>query len=173
MKGSTLPSFIRQIPSPFPVAFQLFSIVLRYISSSISTGSYNKHNSVKMWVCISKLNICIFFCNYACFYFHSFRAYFHMIAMMGINTQYFQSGLEFHAEFCANTAMKFDARINMKEKNLKTEAPPCYQEVELAAARYRGACCIWLIICYRLWAHCYKILNIQLLVRLCGTLAAR
>ncbi|PKK27936.1 vitellogenin-2-like [Columba livia] len=63
------------------------------------------------------------------------KAYFHMIAMMGINTQYFQSGLEFHAEFCANTAMKFDARINMKEKNLKTEAPPCYQEAELAAVR--------------------------------------
>ncbi|OPJ77397.1 hypothetical protein AV530_007725 [Patagioenas fasciata monilis] len=63
------------------------------------------------------------------------KAYFHMIAMMGINTQYFQSGLEFHAEFYANTAMKFDATINMKEKNLKTEAPPCHQEVELAAVR--------------------------------------
>ncbi|NXU30574.1 VIT2 protein, partial [Thalassarche chlororhynchos] len=63
------------------------------------------------------------------------KAYFHMIAMMGINTQYFQSGLEFHAEFSANTTMKFDARINMKEKNLKIETPPCRQEVELAAAR--------------------------------------
>ncbi|NXL46209.1 VIT2 protein, partial [Podilymbus podiceps] len=63
------------------------------------------------------------------------KAYFHMIAMMGINTQYFQSGLEFHAEFSANTTMKFDARINMKEKNLKIEAPPCHQEVELAAVR--------------------------------------
>ncbi|NXL06176.1 VIT2 protein, partial [Mesembrinibis cayennensis] len=63
------------------------------------------------------------------------KAYFHMIAMMGINTQYFQSGLEFHAEFSANTTMKFDARINMKEKNLKIETPPCHQEVELAAVR--------------------------------------
>ncbi|NXW61303.1 VIT2 protein, partial [Eurystomus gularis] len=63
------------------------------------------------------------------------KAYFHMIAMMGINTQYFQSGLEFHAEFSANTTMKFDARINMKEKNLKIETPPCCQEVELAAVR--------------------------------------
>ncbi|XP_050757162.1 vitellogenin-2-like [Gymnogyps californianus] len=63
------------------------------------------------------------------------KAYFHMIAMMGINTQYFQSGLEFHAEFSANTTMKFDARINMKEKNLKIETPPCRQEVELAAVR--------------------------------------
>ncbi|NWY57259.1 VIT2 protein, partial [Chionis minor] len=62
-------------------------------------------------------------------------AYFHMIAMMGINTQYFQSGLEFHAEFSANTTMKFDARINMKEKNLKIEMLPCHQEVELAAVR--------------------------------------
>ncbi|NWS50984.1 VIT2 protein, partial [Chunga burmeisteri] len=63
------------------------------------------------------------------------KAYFHIIAMMGINTQYFQSGLEFHAEFSANTTMKFDARINMKEKNLKIETPSCRQEVELAAVR--------------------------------------
>ncbi|XP_074689340.1 vitellogenin-2-like [Strix aluco] len=63
------------------------------------------------------------------------KAYFHMIAMMGINTQYFQSGLEFHAEFSANTTMKFDAKINMKEKNLKIETPPCHQEVELTAVR--------------------------------------
>ncbi|NXR99974.1 VIT2 protein, partial [Oxylabes madagascariensis] len=63
------------------------------------------------------------------------KAYFHMIAMMGINTQYFQSGFEFHAEFSANTTMKFDARINMKEKNLKIETLPCHQEVELAAVR--------------------------------------
>ncbi|NXM34779.1 VIT2 protein, partial [Oxyruncus cristatus] len=63
------------------------------------------------------------------------KAYFHMIAMMGINTQYFQSGLEFHAEFSANTTMKFDARINMKEKNLKIETLPCHQEAELAAMR--------------------------------------
>uniref|UniRef100_A0A8B9MGW8 Phosvitin n=1 Tax=Accipiter nisus TaxID=211598 RepID=A0A8B9MGW8_9AVES len=67
------------------------------------------------------------------------KAYFHMIAMMGINTQYFQSGLEFHAEFSANTTMKFDAKIDMKEKNLKIETPPCHQEVELAAVRYRKA----------------------------------
>ncbi|NXH17858.1 VIT2 protein, partial [Bucco capensis] len=63
------------------------------------------------------------------------KAYFHMIAMMGINTQYFQSGLEFHAEFRVNTTMKADARINMKEKNLKIETSPCRQEVELAAVR--------------------------------------
>ncbi|NXP00028.1 VIT2 protein, partial [Certhia brachydactyla] len=63
------------------------------------------------------------------------KAYIHMIAMMGINTQYFQSGFEYHAEFSANTTMKFDARINMKEKNLKIETLPCHQEVELAAVR--------------------------------------
>ncbi|XP_009960678.3 vitellogenin-2 [Tyto alba] len=63
------------------------------------------------------------------------KAYFHMIATMGINTQYFQSGLEFHAEFSANTTMKYDASINMKEKNLKIETPPCHQEVKLVAVR--------------------------------------
>ncbi|KFV67264.1 Vitellogenin-2 [Dryobates pubescens] len=63
------------------------------------------------------------------------KAYFHMIAMMGINTQYIQSGLEFHAEFSANATMKFDARINLKEKNLKIEALPCHQEIELIAVR--------------------------------------
>uniref|UniRef100_A0A8B9QG95 Phosvitin n=1 Tax=Apteryx owenii TaxID=8824 RepID=A0A8B9QG95_APTOW len=65
------------------------------------------------------------------------KVYFHVIAVMGINTQYFQNGLEFHAEFSANTTMKFDARINMKEKSFKLETTPCRQEVELAAARYR------------------------------------
>ncbi|XP_064284522.1 vitellogenin-2-like isoform X2 [Passer domesticus] len=63
------------------------------------------------------------------------KAYFHVIAMMGINTQYFQSGYEYHAEFSANTTMKFDARINMEEKNLKIETLPCYQEAEIAAVR--------------------------------------
>ncbi|XP_074954126.1 vitellogenin-2-like [Phalacrocorax aristotelis] len=63
------------------------------------------------------------------------KAYFHMIATMGINTQYFQSGLEYHAEFSANTTTKLDASINMKEKNLKIETPPCHQEVELTAVR--------------------------------------
>ncbi|NXD90103.1 VIT2 protein, partial [Chaetorhynchus papuensis] len=63
------------------------------------------------------------------------KAYFHMIGMMGINTQYFQSGLEFHAEFSANATMKFDARINIKEKNLMFETLPCRQETELAAVR--------------------------------------
>ncbi|NXJ74287.1 VIT2 protein, partial [Trogon melanurus] len=63
------------------------------------------------------------------------KAYFHMIAMMGINTQYLQSGLEFHAEFNTDVKMKFDAGINIKEKNLKIETPPCRQEVELAAVR--------------------------------------
>ncbi|OXB55466.1 hypothetical protein ASZ78_012898 [Callipepla squamata] len=63
------------------------------------------------------------------------KVYFHMVAMMGTNTQYLQSGLELHAEFSANTSMKFDARINMKEKNVKIETLPCHQEVELAAVR--------------------------------------
>ncbi|NXT14721.1 VIT2 protein, partial [Prunella fulvescens] len=63
------------------------------------------------------------------------KAYFHMIAMMGINTQYLQSGFEYHAEFSANTTTKFDARINVKEKNLKIDTLPCHQEVELAAVR--------------------------------------
>ncbi|XP_075615918.1 vitellogenin-2-like [Balearica regulorum gibbericeps] len=63
------------------------------------------------------------------------KAHFHMMATMGINTQYFQTGLEFHAEFSANTTMKFDVRIDMKEKNVKIETPPCRREVELAAVR--------------------------------------
>uniref|UniRef100_A0A8C3GPS3 Phosvitin n=1 Tax=Cairina moschata TaxID=8855 RepID=A0A8C3GPS3_CAIMO len=63
------------------------------------------------------------------------KVYFHMIATMGINMQYFQSGLEFHTEFSANTTMKFDATVNMKEKNFKIETLPCHQEAELAAVR--------------------------------------
>ncbi|XP_024071658.2 vitellogenin-like [Terrapene carolina triunguis] len=45
--------------------------------------------------------------------------YTHTVAMMGINTQYFKSGLEFHAKFRANIPMKFYAKINMKDKSLK------------------------------------------------------
>lgn len=71
-----------------------------------------------------------------------------MIAMMGINTQYFQSGFELHAEFSANATMKFDARINVKEKNVKVETLPCHQEVEFAAVRYRRAFFILLALCY-------------------------
>lgn len=71
-----------------------------------------------------------------------------MIAMMGINTQYFQSGFEFHAEFSANSTMKSDTRINIKEKNLKIETLPCHQEIELAAVRYRRAFLVFLALCY-------------------------
>ncbi|EMP27370.1 Vitellogenin-2 [Chelonia mydas] len=61
--------------------------------------------------------------------------YTHTVAMMGINTQYFQSGLEFHAKFRANIPMKFYARINIKDKSLKFETTPCHQETELVTAR--------------------------------------
>lgn len=66
----------------------------------------------------------------------SFSIYTHTVAMMGINTQYFQSGLEFHAKFRANIPMKFYARINIKDKSLKFETTPCHQETELVTARY-------------------------------------
>uniref|UniRef100_U3JU59 Uncharacterized protein n=1 Tax=Ficedula albicollis TaxID=59894 RepID=U3JU59_FICAL len=57
-------------------------------------------------------------------------------------SQLWETKMDIHADisiysykFSANTTMKFDARINMKEKNLKIETLPCQQEVELAAVR--------------------------------------
>ncbi|KAJ6656291.1 hypothetical protein lerEdw1_003947 [Lerista edwardsae] len=58
----------------------------------------------------------------------------HVVATMGINTPYFQNGLEFHAKFNASLPVKFDARIDMKEESLKLETIPI-QETELLAAR--------------------------------------
>ncbi|XP_061489475.1 vitellogenin-2-like isoform X2 [Rhineura floridana] len=61
--------------------------------------------------------------------------YTHMVAVMGINTPHFQTGLEFHAKFHANIPVKFDAKIDMKEEIFKFEITPVQQETELLAVR--------------------------------------
>ncbi|XP_066480676.1 vitellogenin-2-like [Tiliqua scincoides] len=61
--------------------------------------------------------------------------YMDVVATMGINTPYFQNGLEFHAKFIASMPVKFDAGLNMKEESFKFETIPVQQETQLLAVR--------------------------------------
>ncbi|XP_053105367.1 vitellogenin-2-like isoform X2 [Hemicordylus capensis] len=58
-----------------------------------------------------------------------------LMAVMGINTPYFQTGLEFHAKFHASMPVKFDAKIDMNKESFKFEATPVQQETELLGVR--------------------------------------
>ncbi|KAG6932893.1 vitellogenin 2, partial [Chelydra serpentina] len=40
--------------------------------------------------------------------------YSYTVAMMGINTEYFQSSIEIHSKLRVQTPLKFDAKIDMR-----------------------------------------------------------
>ncbi|KAH0618463.1 hypothetical protein JD844_017691 [Phrynosoma platyrhinos] len=61
--------------------------------------------------------------------------YTHLVAVMGINTPYFQTGLEFHANFHASIPMNFNVNIDLKEETFTFETTPVQQETELLAMR--------------------------------------
>uniref|UniRef100_A0A674IYL4 Uncharacterized protein n=1 Tax=Terrapene triunguis TaxID=2587831 RepID=A0A674IYL4_9SAUR len=64
--------------------------------------------------------------------------YFNTVAMMGINTEYFQSSIEIHSKLRVQAPLKFDAKIDMKEKSFKFGTTPCQQETEIAFAVSRN-----------------------------------
>uniref|UniRef100_A0A452HEU5 Uncharacterized protein n=1 Tax=Gopherus agassizii TaxID=38772 RepID=A0A452HEU5_9SAUR len=64
--------------------------------------------------------------------------YFNTVAMMGINTEYFQSSIEIHAKLRVQAPLKFDAKIDMKEKSLKFGTTPCQQETEIVMGRHKA-----------------------------------
>jgi len=57
---------------------------------------------------------------------------------MGVNTEYFQHAVEIQGEVQTRMPMKFDAKIDVKLKNLKIETNPCREETEIVVGRYGG-----------------------------------
>lgn len=57
---------------------------------------------------------------------------------MGVNTEYFQHAVEIQGEVQTRMPMKFDAKIDVKLKNIKIETNPCREETEIVVGRYDG-----------------------------------
>lgn len=55
---------------------------------------------------------------------------------MGVNTEYFQHAVEIQGKVLTRAPMKFDAKIDMKVKNIKIETNPCHEETEIVVGRY-------------------------------------
>ncbi|NXG57947.1 VITA2 protein, partial [Hemiprocne comata] len=64
--------------------------------------------------------------------------YIHTVASMGVNTEYFQHAVEIQGKVLARVPMKFDAKIDMKQKNIKIEANPCREETEIVVGRHEA-----------------------------------
>lgn len=55
---------------------------------------------------------------------------------MGVNTEYFQQAVEIQGKVLIRVPMKFDAKVDMKQKNIKIETNPCQEETEIVVGRY-------------------------------------
>lgn len=55
---------------------------------------------------------------------------------MGVNTEYFQHAVEIQGKVLTRVPIKFDAKIDVKQKNIKIETNPCHEETEIVAGRY-------------------------------------
>uniref|UniRef100_A0A8B9Q6K7 Phosvitin n=1 Tax=Apteryx owenii TaxID=8824 RepID=A0A8B9Q6K7_APTOW len=64
--------------------------------------------------------------------------YIHTVATMGINTEYFQHAIEIQGKVQTRAPMKFDAKIDMKSKNVKIETTPCREETEIVIGRHKA-----------------------------------
>ncbi|XP_010182244.1 PREDICTED: RNA-binding protein with serine-rich domain 1 [Mesitornis unicolor] len=64
--------------------------------------------------------------------------YVHTVATMGVNTEYFQHAIEIQGKVLARAPMKFDAKIDMKLKNIKIETKPCHEETEIVVGRHKA-----------------------------------
>ncbi|OWK64502.1 Vitellogenin-2 [Lonchura striata] len=64
--------------------------------------------------------------------------YIQKFATMGINTEYFQQAVEIQGKVLARLPMKFDAKIDMKLKNIKIETNPCHEETEIVVGRHKA-----------------------------------
>lgn len=58
-----------------------------------------------------------------------------MTFVMGINTNTIQAGLEAHTKVNAHVPVNVVATVNMKEKNIKVEIPPCKDETNVFTVR--------------------------------------
>ncbi|NWS24146.1 VIT2 protein, partial [Polioptila caerulea] len=64
--------------------------------------------------------------------------YLQTFATMGVNTEYFQQAVEIQGKVLTRLPMKFDAKIDMKLKNIKIETNPCHEETEIVVGRYKA-----------------------------------
>uniref|UniRef100_A0A8C9UGT8 Vitellogenin-2-like n=1 Tax=Serinus canaria TaxID=9135 RepID=A0A8C9UGT8_SERCA len=64
--------------------------------------------------------------------------YIQKFATMGVNTEYFQQAVEIQGKVLTKVPMKFDAKIDMKLKNIKIETNPCHEETELVVVRHKA-----------------------------------
>lgn len=59
-----------------------------------------------------------------------------MTFVIGINTNMIQAGLEAHTKINAHVPVNVIATVQMKEKSIKAEIPPCKEETNLFTVRY-------------------------------------
>uniref|UniRef100_A0A8C3K3S7 Phosvitin n=1 Tax=Calidris pygmaea TaxID=425635 RepID=A0A8C3K3S7_9CHAR len=64
--------------------------------------------------------------------------YVQTVATMGVNTEYFQHAVEIRGKVLTRVPMKFDAKIDMKLKNIKIETNPCHEETEIVVGRHKA-----------------------------------
>ncbi|NWT08428.1 VIT2 protein, partial [Vireo altiloquus] len=64
--------------------------------------------------------------------------YIQKFATMGINTEYFQQAVEIQGKVLTRVPMKFDAKIDMKLKNIKIETNPCHEETEIVVGSHKA-----------------------------------
>ncbi|XP_068056016.1 vitellogenin-2-like [Anomalospiza imberbis] len=64
--------------------------------------------------------------------------YLQKFATMGVNTEYFQQAVEIQGKVLTRLPMKFDAKIDMKLKNIKIETNPCHEETEIVVGRHKA-----------------------------------
>ncbi|NXI29930.1 VIT2 protein, partial [Sterrhoptilus dennistouni] len=64
--------------------------------------------------------------------------YVQKFATMGVNTEYFQQAVEIQGKVLIRVPMKFDAKVDMKQKNIKIETNPCQEETEIVVGRHKA-----------------------------------
>uniref|UniRef100_A0A8C3DXC8 Uncharacterized protein n=1 Tax=Corvus moneduloides TaxID=1196302 RepID=A0A8C3DXC8_CORMO len=64
--------------------------------------------------------------------------YIQKFATMGVNTEYFQQAVEIQGKVLTRVPTKFEAKIDMKLKNIKIETNPCHEETEIVVGRHQA-----------------------------------
>ncbi|NXE21647.1 VIT2 protein, partial [Ardeotis kori] len=65
--------------------------------------------------------------------------YVHTVAIMGVNTEYFQHAVEIQGKVLTRVPVKFDAKIDLKLKNIKIETNPCHEETEIVVGSHKAS----------------------------------
>uniref|UniRef100_U3JUH1 Uncharacterized protein n=1 Tax=Ficedula albicollis TaxID=59894 RepID=U3JUH1_FICAL len=64
--------------------------------------------------------------------------YIQKFATMGVNTEYFQQAVEIQGKVLTRVPIKFDAKIDMKLKNIKIETKPCREKTEIVVGSHKA-----------------------------------